>query len=146
MLQSRSGHEWNRRAKHFWQSERGSSWELGSNKHKSTSVLSTQVEDAPELLETKLCQLADIIRISDRVVFHTGAGLSTAAGIPDFRGPQGVWTLQKKGQVAGMNMRYEEARPTQAHMAIGEMVRRGLVSHVVTQNGESRCKDSNGSI
>ncbi|GAQ77978.1 Class IV sirtuins [Klebsormidium nitens] len=93
-----------------------------------------EVEDPPEVLEAKLRQLADIIKSSDRVVFHTGAGLSTAAGIPDFRGPQGVWTLQKKGQMAGMNMRYEEARPTQAHIIIAEMVRRQLISHVVTQN------------
>lgn len=88
------------------------------------------------MLEAKLQELARLLRTSARVVFHTGAGLSTAAGIPDFRGPRGVWTLQKKGQAVEMNMRYEDAVPTRAHMLIGEMVQRGVVAQVVSQNGE----------
>jgi NAD-dependent deacetylase len=32
------------------------------------------------------------IRAAERIVVLTGAGISTESGIPDFRGPQGVWT------------------------------------------------------
>jgi len=45
--------------------------------------------DSPEVLERGVKQLADMIRSSKYVVVHTGAGISTAAGIPDFRGPKG---------------------------------------------------------
>jgi mono-ADP-ribosyltransferase sirtuin 6 len=72
------------------------------------------------VLEAKLAELARLLGTSARVVFHTGAGLSTAAGIPDFRGPRGVWTLQKKGQAVEMRMRYEDAVPMRAHPHRGD--------------------------
>lgn len=48
-------------------------------------VSSAQIFDPPEELERKVRELADLIRSSSNVVFHTGAGISTASGIPDFR-------------------------------------------------------------
>lgn len=51
----------------------------------SVSISFHQIFDPPEELERKVHELADLIRSSSNVVFHTGAGISTAVGIPDFR-------------------------------------------------------------
>ncbi len=45
--------------------------------------------DPPDILDSKIRELAEIIRTSRHFVAHTGAGISTSAGIPDFRGPTG---------------------------------------------------------
>jgi NAD-dependent deacetylase len=37
-------------------------------------------------------QVGEWMRQARRIVVLTGAGISTDSGIPDFRGPQGVWT------------------------------------------------------
>lgn len=42
--------------------------------------------------------IARRIRHAQHVVVHTGAGISTNSGIPDFRGPVGVWTVQQMNQ------------------------------------------------
>lgn len=48
-----------------------------------------EFEEPLEIVSDKVRQLADLIRHSRHCILHTGAGISTAAGIADFRGPQG---------------------------------------------------------
>lgn len=75
-----------------------------------------------------------MIRDAKCIVVHTGAGISTSAGIPDFRGPNGVWTLEKQGKKSDTNMTFELAKPTITHMALVAMVKAKIVQLVISQN------------
>jgi len=48
-------------------------------------------------LDEKISQIAEWVANSKHLVAFTGAGISTESGIPDFRGPDGVWTRRDKG-------------------------------------------------
>lgn len=95
----------------------------------------------------------DLVAAARRIVFVTGAGISTAAGIPDFRGPNGLWTKNPKAEKlahidhylndpevrelawqARLSSAAWEARPTDAHRAITEVHARGQAVGLVTQN------------
>ena len=88
-----------------------------------------------------------------RIVFLTGAGISTESGIPDFRGPQGVWTkdpeaeklsnihhyvadpeVRRKSWQARLSHPAWTARPNTGHLAIVELERRGKLHALITQN------------
>ena len=88
-----------------------------------------------------------------RVTVLTGAGISTDSGIPDFRGPQGVWTRNPAAQNASTLTHYLndpevrraawrarldspawQARPNVGHLALVDLERQGRLRALVTQN------------
>jgi NAD-dependent deacetylase len=96
---------------------------------------------------------AAIVAGSKRIVALTGAGISTDSGIPDFRGPQGVWTLNPKAErmsdiryyVADPEVRRLSwqsrlahpawtAAPNAGHRALATLERAGRLHALVTQN------------
>lgn len=107
-------------------------------------------EDHQDRLES-MAALAQFLRQARRAVVFTGAGCSTESGIPDFRSPGGFWTKympidfgefvsspearreswRRRFATEGM---YAAAKPNAGHIAVAELVRRGLVSDVITQN------------
>ncbi|XP_035301449.1 NAD-dependent protein deacetylase sirtuin-6 isoform X3 [Cricetulus griseus] len=113
-----------------------------------------EIFDPPEELERKVGELARLMLQASSVVFHTGAGISTASGIPDFRlpgrglhskrnfcpllavlrGPHGVWTMEERGLAPKFDTTFENARPSKTHMALVQLERSGFLSFLVSQN------------
>jgi NAD-dependent deacetylase len=96
-------------------------------------------------------RLIEQLRASRRIMVLTGAGISTASGIPDFRGPNGVWTRRRpvyydeflaseSARVEYWDFKleswgtYQHARPNAVHHAIVALERAGKLVAVVTQN------------
>ena len=88
-----------------------------------------------------------------RVVVLTGAGISTDSGIPDFRGPQGVWTknpmaeklsnihyymadpeVRKASWQARLDHTAWNAKPNPGHLALAALENRGKLHALITQN------------
>ena len=96
-------------------------------------------------------QLRALIAASTRAVVFSGAGISTESGIPDFRSPGGVWSkmppIYFQDFIASEETRKEawrrrfantdgwnNAKPNRGHIAVAQLVERGKVSSVITQN------------
>jgi NAD-dependent SIR2 family protein deacetylase len=70
---------------------------------------------------------------SKRLVIFTGAGISTESGIPDFRGPDGVWTRRDKG-LPRRSVDWSSVEPNPGHMAIVELQDMGKLDFLISQN------------
>lgn len=100
-----------------------------------------------------IAEVRNWIDDAQRVVVLTGAGISTDSGIPDFRGPQGVWTRNPAAErlstlqtyLADPQVRRDawqerlvhpawRARPNRAHDALVALERRGKLHALITQN------------
>ncbi|XP_031561543.1 NAD-dependent protein deacetylase sirtuin-6-like [Actinia tenebrosa] len=90
--------------------------------------------DSSDDLDSKVSLLVDLLRTSKHAIVHTGAGISTSSGIPDFRGPNGVWTLEEKGLAPNFDVSFDSAAPSLTHMALIKLEEVGLVKYIVSQN------------
>lgn len=91
--------------------------------------------DLPEVVDRLATELANQIKTGKHFIAFTGAGASTSAGIPDFRGPEGAWTLRAQGrQLNFKSITTLQAIPTPTHMALVELQNRGLLKYLISQN------------
>jgi len=103
-------------------------------------------------MEEKINKVSEMIAASKRLVVFTGAGISTESGIPDFRGPDGLWTKVDPEDftidrfLASSETRTKvwyslvegglitNSQPNRAHLAIAELEKMNKLSAVITQN------------
>jgi NAD-dependent SIR2 family protein deacetylase len=79
--------------------------------------------------------VAKIIVNSNYLVGFTGAGVSTESGLPDFRGPEGVWTLRDKGLKPKLPRKpISEIEPNAGHDAFVELYELGILKYLISQN------------
>ena len=104
-------------------------------------------------VSTDLETVASWIRDARAIAVLTGAGISTESGIPDFRGPQGVWTkdpdaektatlqyyvsdpeIRKRAWQNRVKSEMWQAEPNAGHRALAELERKAAMHTLVTQN------------
>jgi NAD-dependent deacetylase len=108
----------------------------------------------PPLWQAKAEQTADLWRQARFPIALTGAGISVASGIPDFRSPDGLWTRHDPAEVATLDALHsrpdkvwdlvydimlvlERAKPNPAHTALAELEAGGRLKAIITQNIDS---------
>jgi NAD+-dependent protein deacetylase sirtuin 6 len=117
-----------------------------------------ETKDSQRSYTNKIQKLVNYLKESKHTVLLTGAGISTSAGIPDFRGPKGIWTLENKKQQrlreqqkkqerkrkkcdaddaqeeSSSLIDFAAANPTFTHSAITRLINEGVVHFCITQN------------
>jgi mono-ADP-ribosyltransferase sirtuin 6 len=84
-------------------------------------------------LAKRIEALAQWMFEAKHLVVFTGAGISTESGLPDFRGPDGIWTRQAKG-LPPKARQFGSVGPNAGHMAIVELQKLGRLSFLISQN------------
>ncbi len=127
-----------------------------SEEEEGNAAMVMSGNDQPEdetALDGALARATQLLAAARRVVVLTGAGISTDSGIPDFRGPQGVWTKNPKAERMSNLAHYLndpevreiswqsrlanpawEAQPNHGHRALVDLERSGRLHTLVTQN------------
>ena len=102
-------------------------------------------------LAAQAAQLVSMIQAADTVVVLTGAGVSTESGIPDFRGPDGLWLDKELEEFAQIDTFHRDpeltwtfyhdrlhtmsgVQPNPGHFALAELEQLGIVRGIITQN------------
>ena len=71
---------------------------------------------------------------ADYLVVFTGAGISTESGLPDFRGPDGIWTRRDKGLPPKPMPSWDSVQPNKGHLAIVELQKLEKLRFLISQN------------
>lgn len=123
-----------------------------------------EFHDSLEHLHREADRIVSLLRNARHCIVFTGAGISTSAGIGDYRGKGGKWTEMDREAVTSMvteslaqaehgretlskeeeaeeeaeeeGVPYEKLRPTYTHEALVKLLEIGLVKHVISQNGD----------
>ena len=102
-------------------------------------------------IDPEIKALRDMLMSSERITAFTGAGISTESGIPDYRGPNGVWTKitpidfsefmnseekrrESWRQKLSGGQRMAHAQPNTGHQGCATLYRMGRLQTVITQN------------
>ena len=103
--------------------------------------------------------LSQYIDEAKNIVIFTGAGISTESGIPDFRGPQGVWKTNTpiyfqdfigseevrkdswKRKFSGQDI-IKKAKPNIGHLAVAEVINKHESAYLITQNVDNLHQDA----
>jgi len=85
-------------------------------------------------LENRIESLAKWLYKARYPVFFTGAGISTESGLPDFRGPNGVWTRRDKGLPPPVSKPWETVEPNSGHLALVELQKLNRLKFLISQN------------
>jgi NAD-dependent SIR2 family protein deacetylase len=89
------------------------------------------MQDLAQRIET----LAQWMYECKYLVVFTGAGLSTESGLPDFRGPDGLWTRRDKGlPPEPLKVAWDAVEPNAGHLAIAELQKLNKLKFLISQN------------